>query len=136
LKRVRQEYSLESAQIQVQVSKDRTVKSCPLIKEVLWNIIDNAFKHGSEVLYIQESSVTNSEVVLEISDRCGGLPEDIKDFLNSSTSLSRPVAPGFGLGVILIHGLSTICDVKLFVEDVVEGSMTVGTKYTLTFAKA
>jgi signal transduction histidine kinase len=136
LTRVRQEYSLETAQIQVHVSKDHIVKSCPLIKEILWNIFDNVFKHGSEVLYVQERSATKSEVVLEISDRCGGLPEDIKDFLNSQRSLSQPAAPGLGLGVILIHGLSIICDAGLFVEDVIEGSRVVGTKYTLTFAKA
>jgi signal transduction histidine kinase len=91
------------------------IKSCPLLKEILWNIFDNAFKHGSSVLQVSATSTNRSDVGLEISDRSGGLSEETKEFLNSPDSLSRPVAPGLGLGVVLIHGLSTICDIDLCV---------------------
>ncbi|MDH4214284.1 MAG: HAMP domain-containing histidine kinase [Candidatus Thorarchaeota archaeon] len=135
-KRVQQAYSLEPHQIDINISESTMIKICPLIKEILWNIFDNAFKHGSKVLYVQERIGTRSEVVLEISDRSGGLPTDIKDFLNSPDSLSSPVAPGFGLGIVLIHGLSIICNANYHVEDVVEDSEVLGTKYTIKFATA
>ncbi len=134
VKRVQKEYSLEYNQIEISISESTMIRMCPLIKEIVWNIFDNAFKHGSKVLYVKECSGTESEVILEISDRGGGLPTDIKDFLNSPDSLSRPVAPGFGLGIILIHGLSIICGADYHVEDVIEDSKVLGTKYTIIFA--
>jgi signal transduction histidine kinase len=132
LNRVVQEYSLRPEQIQVQVSGERLIRSCPLLKEILWNIFDNAFKHGSIELVVREVS-TRSNVVLEISDRSGGLSEEIKEFLNSPDSLSKPVAPGFGLGIVLIRGLSIICGINLQVEDIIEDSRVIGTQFTLLF---
>jgi len=133
LNRVVREYSLEVNQVQVEISEERMIRSCPLLKEILWNIFDNAFKHGSKELYVQDVS-TKSDAILEIGDRSGGLSEKIKDFLNSHDSLTQAVAPGFGLGIILIRELSTICDIGLQVDDILENSTIIGTKFTLCFA--
>jgi len=133
LNRVVREYSLEADQVQVEICEERMIRSCPLLKEILWNIFDNAFKHGSKELYVRDVS-TRSDAILEISDRSGGLSKEIKDFLNSRDSLSETAAPGFGLGIILIHELSTMCDLDFQVEDILEGSTVIGTKFTLCFA--
>ena len=131
--RVVTEYSVQPEKISVQISEDTIISSCRLINEVLWNIFDNAFKHGSEVLLVNETLISNPHVILEISDCGGGLSDDIKDFLNNPNSLSENVAPGMGLGIILIQGLANMCGFQLHVEDVLDESKIVGTKYILRF---
>lgn len=131
--RVEQEYSLGPEQIQIDIPESALVRSCPLVREILWNIFDNAFKHGSLVLYVQGKYAADSSLVLEISDRSGGLSKELKTFLNSPDSLSKPVAPGLGLGLVLIRGLAIICGVGLSVDDVIEESKVIGTKFVLNF---
>ncbi|TFH10306.1 MAG: HAMP domain-containing histidine kinase, partial [Candidatus Thorarchaeota archaeon] len=131
--RVITEYSIERDQIKVHISEETTVDGCSLTKELLWNIFDNAFKHNSNILLIKEIYVNSSRVVLEISDRGGGLVDNIKDYLNNPDSLSGQAPPGMGLGVVLIQGLATMCRSDLYVQDFVEDSKVVGTTYTLNF---
>ena len=132
LDRVTQEYSLESSQIDLQIAQEIEINTCSLFGEILWNIFDNAFKHGTKILHIHAQFVSSTEVLMEISDRSGGLSDDVKDFLNSPSSLSHPIAPGFGLGLILIRGLSQLCEIHLKVEDVMEANTSVGTKFVLS----
>ncbi|MGY5881834.1 MAG: HAMP domain-containing sensor histidine kinase [Candidatus Thorarchaeota archaeon] len=131
--RVMTEYAIEQDQINVQISEDTTVEVCPLAKELLWNIFDNAFKHESDILLVKETYVGNPRVILEISDRGGGLADDIKDFLNNPNSLSEDIPSGMGLGIVLIQGLATMCISNLRVQDFVEDSKVVGTTYILNF---
>ena len=127
------EYSINREQIKVQISEDTTVDICPLAKELLWNIFDNAFKHQSEVLLVNETYIGNPRVIVEITDRGGGLTDTIKDFLNNPNSLSEQVPPGMGLGIVLIQGLAAMCRANLRVQDFVENSKVVGTTYALSF---
>jgi signal transduction histidine kinase len=131
--RVINEYSIEPDQIDVNISEETTVDVCPLAKELLWNIFDNAFKHGSDVLHVIETSAGNPHVILKISDQSGGLDDEIKGFLNDPNSLSEQVPAGLGLGIVLIQGLATMCKSHLHVEDYIEGSTIIGTTYTLNF---
>jgi signal transduction histidine kinase len=131
--RVITEYSIDRGQIKVEISEDTKVEVCPLAKELLWNIFDNAFKHNSNMLLVSESNSRNPHVMLQISDRGGGLPEDIKDYLNNPYSLSGNVPRGMGLGIVLIHGLATMCRSSLRVKDYVENSNVVGTTFSLKF---
>lgn len=134
--RVIQEYSLTSEQFKMQISEDITIFTCRLSKELFWNIFDNAFKHGSDKLNVVKIQSDSSQIKLEISDRGGGVSEEIKKFLNNTDSLAESVAPGLGLGLVLIHGLALLCRVQLHVDDVIEESAIVGTKYTLIFRTA
>jgi len=131
--RVITEYSIESDQVKVQISEGTTVDVCPLAKELLWNIFDNAFKHESDILLVNETHAGNPRVILEIHDRAGGLTDIIKDYLNNPNSLTEQVPSGMGLGVVLIQGLATMCRANLRVKDFVEDSKVVGTTYTLNF---
>ncbi|MBN2229621.1 MAG: HAMP domain-containing histidine kinase [Candidatus Thorarchaeota archaeon] len=131
--RVVSEYSLNPDQIRVQVSEDTKVLTCPLAKELLWNIFDNAFKHKSDILIVNQRFRDNSSVDIEIIDHGGGLPDDMKNYLNDPISFSEQTAPGLGLGVLLIQGLSAMCGARIHVEDAIEGSMVIGTRYSLTF---
>ncbi len=132
--RVMMEYNLTPEQIQIQLPVDLMVEKSRLIDELLWNIFDNAFKHGSPSLSIQgKSSDNNSGIELEISDRGNGLPEHIKTFLNSPNALSKPDQPLVGLGVILIRGIASLRGIHLVVSDNVEDIDVTGTRYKLRF---
>lgn len=132
--RVIMEYNLTTEQIQIQLPADMMVEKSRLIDELLWNIFDNAFKHGSPSLSIQGTvSDKNGGIELEISDRGNGLPENIKTFLNSPNALSKPDQPLVGLGVILIRGIASLRGIHLVVSDNDENIDATGTKYSLKF---
>lgn len=131
--RVVAEYSIRSEQINVEVSDDTVVLACRLSSELLWNIFDNAFKHGSERILVKEIVNGNPYVTLEISDWGGGLSEEIKHFLNHSDSISEQVAPGVGLGIVIIHSLAQMCKAKIHVKDICEESKVIGTQYSLHY---
>lgn len=131
LERVTQEYSLQPSQIDYLVSEDIEINTCSLFKEILWNIFDNAFKHGTDILHIHSQTLSSEEILLEVSDRSGGLSDEMKNFLTSPSSLFEQTAPGYGLGLILIRGLTQLCGIRLQVEDVVENGKAVGTTFAL-----
>ncbi len=132
--RVIMEYNLTPEQIQIQLPVDMMVENSRLIDELLWNIFDNAFKHGSPALSIQgKSSDNNRGIELEITDRGNGLPEHIKNFLNSPDALSKPDQPLAGLGVILIRGIASLRGIHLVVSENVENIDVTGTRYSLKF---
>lgn len=133
--RVIMEYNLTTEQIQIQLSADMMVEKSRLIDELLWNIFDNAFKHGSPSLSIQGEASNSHGVELKISDRGNGLPENIKTFLNSTNALSKPDKPLVGLGVILIRGIASLRGIHLVVSDNVENNNTIGTTYHLKFQR-
>jgi signal transduction histidine kinase len=131
--RVIAEYSIKPEQIDVEISGETVVLACRLSSELLWNIFDNAFKHGSDNILVKEITAGNPHITLEISDQGGGLSEDIKNFLNQSDSLSDQIAPGVGLGIVLIHSLAQMCKAKIHVKDICENSKVIGTKYILHY---
>ena len=131
--RVISEYELEPEQVRVMVSEETEIITCKLSKELLWNIFDNAFKHGSTILNVQERVMGNPGIILEISDQGGGMSSEIKGYLNDNGLLSEDVPAGVGLGVILIKGLASMCRTKLHVQDIVKNNIVIGTKYSLSF---
>ncbi len=131
--RVVKEYKLDAEQVQVQIPETTMIKNSRLVVELLWNIFDNAFKHGSPSLSVHVKNHGPNGVDLEVSDRGSGLPEKIKTFLNSTDSLSKPDRPLVGLGVILIRGIASLCNIHLTVSDNLEDISVIGTTYTLRF---
>lgn len=131
--RVIKEYKLNADQVQVQAPTDAMIENSRLIDELLWNIFDNAFKHGSPSLSVQGKHTDGNGTELEISDRGSGLPENIKTFLNSTSALSKPDRPLVGLGVLLIRGIASLCGIRLIVSDNVEDMSVTGTMYKLRF---
>ena len=132
--RVEREYNIDQTQIQVNVSKETNVMTSVLVKEILWNIIDNIFKHKGTLVLVNETH-TSHKVLLEITDDAGGLPLDIQDFLNNSDTLSGSTTPGMGLGIILIRGMAKLSNIVLRVENTPLQQRT-GTTYHLEFDKA
>jgi len=131
--RVVKEYKLDAEQVQVNVPEDAMIGNSRLVDELLWNIFDNAFKHGSPSIFIRAKASDSNVVELEISDRGSGLSDNIKTFLNSSDALSHPNKPLVGLGVLLIRGIASLCNILLVVSDNVEDMSVTGTTYNLRF---
>jgi K+-sensing histidine kinase KdpD len=131
--RVSQEYKLKSEQIQVQIPTDAMISNSRLIDELLWNIFDNAFKHGSPSLSVQGTILETNGVDLEIRDRGSGLPAKIKNFLNLPDAISKESRPMVGLGVVLIRGIAALCGISLHVSDNVEDMSVQGTTFHLKF---
>jgi signal transduction histidine kinase len=115
------------------VPVDLTLLTCKIVKELLWNISDNAFKHGSETLTINVKDRNADAVTLVVSDHAGGMSPEIREFLNNPNAFSSPIAPGMGLGLILIRGLSLLCGIKVHVTHNTSESGVDGTTYFLTF---
>jgi K+-sensing histidine kinase KdpD len=132
-KRVSREYNLDSKRIVIELEDDVQILTCKIVKEMLWNIFDNAFKHGTDSLVVKSFKKTSTDIVVEIQDRSGGLPPEIQEFFRNSDALSSPSAPGVGLGIILIRGLSSLCNIPLDVQDVVENGEVVGSRFQLQF---
>jgi K+-sensing histidine kinase KdpD len=103
------------------------------VKELLWNIFDNAFKHGTKDLVVRTNRAKQGKVTLEIIDTAGGLSADIQEFLNDPDSLNSPSAPGIGLGIILIRGLSLLCEIPMTVRNVVNSEGASGTLFLMKF---
>jgi signal transduction histidine kinase len=131
--RVTKEYKLATEQIQIQIPADAMIANSRLINELLWNIFDNAFKHGSPSLSVQGTVSNTNGVELEIRDRGSGLPEKIKSFLNSPDAISKQNTPIVGLGVLLIRGIATLGAISLHVSDNIEDISVTGTTYHLRF---
>ncbi|TFH05695.1 MAG: HAMP domain-containing histidine kinase [Candidatus Thorarchaeota archaeon] len=131
--RVEREYNLEKESISVEVPIDLTLLTSRIVKELFWNISDNAFKHGTKTLNFTIENRTQDSVTLVISDCAGGMSSEVREFLNNPNAFSSPIAPGMGLGLILIRGLSLLCSIKVRVEDYVREGSCEGTKYYLTF---
>jgi hypothetical protein len=131
--RVEREYNQAKGCIVIEVPADLTVLTSKIAKELLWNISDNAFKQGSKILVFKIQDRTNEIATLVISDNAGGMPYEVREFLNNPKTFSSSIAPGMGLGIILIRGLSLLCDIKMKVDDNISESGVVGTVYNLTF---
>ncbi|MFW9808565.1 MAG: ATP-binding protein [Candidatus Thorarchaeota archaeon] len=131
--RVIKEYKLTTEQIQIEMHDDFLVENPRLIHELMWNIFDNAFKHGSPSLKVCGSNSDSNVMEVAISDRGSGLPENIKTFLNSTDAIYKSEKPLVGLGVLLIRGIATLCGVHLDVTDNVEDLSVTGTTYLLRF---
>jgi signal transduction histidine kinase len=131
--RVEKEYKLSHEQIQTEIPHDIMIEHSRLVDELLWNIFDNAFKHGSPSLLASAKIVETNGFELEISDRGSGLSDKIKTFLNSRESLSTPDSPLVGLGVLLIRGIASLLDIQLVVSDNIHDMSVPGTTYCLRF---
>jgi len=131
--RVHREYELKGNRLIVSLESDPLVYSNQLAEELFWNIVHNALKHGGGKVSIQSKSINNGCYYIGISDDAGGMPSDVKDYLNSTDSSSSPDVPGSGLGLALIKGLAAVCGASLSVSDILNDSNPVGTEFLLGF---
>ncbi len=135
IERVKKVYGIQNEQIHMNISGSTAFYSNQLVRELLWNIVDNSFKHGSVNLTIQEDLSDDSTCTIIIIDTAGGLTPTMKKFLNTPETEISQIAPGMGLGVGLIKGLTPLSGARLNVTDNIVGTKVVGTAFSLTFKR-
>ncbi len=126
------EYDLDDNQIVVSVPPKTMALSNTIVRELLWNILDNAFKHGGSNMSV-ELVLSDDERELVLSDDAGGMSEQAKQFIKTEAPLERALSHDAGLGLILIRGLAPLCGIGIDVEDYVEQEVILGTRYVLSF---
>ncbi len=133
-RRVLAEHGLESDCVKVNIDDNQVIYSNGLVKELLWNIADNAFRHGSQDLSISSSLTSGSSMTLTLSDTAAGLSSRIKDYLNAPASDLDTKAPGVGFGIVLIRALTVLSGCGLRVADQCRDSLVIGTTFSLVFS--
>ncbi len=101
-----------------------------VVRQVVWNIIDNSFKHGSKVVTVG-CGKTDDHAYVTIEDQAGGLDEETIAYL-TDPDIAYADAPGLGMGIILIKGLTGMSGGELHVENISGGDGTaIGTRFTV-----
>ncbi len=131
--RIRREYDIDGESLRINISEETEVFTNKLAEEVFWNIIDNAFKHGSTDIEIDQLDFSpKTYCVIRIQDSAGGLTEEQLSYINSGESMdNHPVPSGLGLG--LIRGLAPLCGITLTVENGENSKGKNGTAFLLQF---
>ena len=135
IERVKKIYDIQNEQIHLHISGSTAFYSNQLVRELLWNIVDNSFKHGSINLTILEDLSDDSTCTIKIIDTAGGLPPAMKEFLNNPETEISQITPGMGLGLGLIKGLTPLSGARLNVTDHIVEEKVVGTAFSLTFKR-
>jgi signal transduction histidine kinase len=131
--RVQREYGLKGNRLAISLETDPLVYTNQLAEELFWNIVHNALKHGGSKVTIQSRDPIDRSHYISIIDDAGGMPSEVKEYLNSKDPSSTPEVPGSGLGLALIKGLAEVCGASLSVYDVLNESSLVGTEILLGF---
>ncbi|MFX1367955.1 MAG: sensor histidine kinase [Promethearchaeota archaeon] len=134
--RVRREHGLKGDRLAINLEQNPLVYSNQLVEELLWNIVHNSLRHGGSKVLIQTKGMRNGYHYITISDNAGGMPKQVKDYLNASHDSSVPDVPGSGLGLALIKGLTEVCGASLSVSDILNDSEPAGTEILLGFQLA
>ena len=88
------------------------------LRRVLTNLIENAYKYGSEPIRVAVQ-VTDEQVVLSVIDRGPGVaPEDRERIFERFYRVDpNGTKPGMGLGLSIVRGLVESCGGTVWVED-------------------
>ena len=100
------------------VDTDFTIYSDPLLLEVvLRNLLSNAIKYTNTGMIILTASLSNSEVLLEVSDTGSGIPKDKQQYIfKAFTQLDtnpNDNSKGFGLGLNIVKRICAILGAKI-----------------------
>jgi signal transduction histidine kinase len=77
------------------------------LDEMLGNLLDNACKWARSQVAIT-SSVTDTDVVVEVEDDGPGIPADMRERVMQRGVRADEAAPGFGLGLAIVRDLAEL----------------------------
>ena len=107
--------------ISVDAPERAVAKTLPRVETALFELIDNAAKHGGSPVAIDvEVEVNDLRVVVRVSDGGPGLPELERTVLE--TGEETPLVHGRGLGLWLSHWLVMTVDGEIGVEESEHGT--------------
>ncbi len=87
-----------------------------LLQQVLWNLLDNAFKYGEPPVTV-EVRVEGEHGVLSVIDRGPGIAPGVRDRLFSRLPRQTAAHDGMGLGLSIVHGIVSACGGRVWADD-------------------
>lgn len=119
------------------------VRADELLKDVIFNLINNAIKHSDEEKPLTVNvSVMPAEVdgrpyyKCIVEDNGPGIPDDLKDKLFTRFQRGATKAHGKGLGLYLVRTLVESYHGKVWAEDRVPGDHTQGARFVVMLPSA
>jgi PAS domain S-box-containing protein len=145
---VRQNYPKRVVKINQSMSESEVlVKSCQMLKDVFFNIIDNAIKfdaHDEVILDIKYSITEDGDFWrLEFLDHGPGIPDDYKSrifngfennngHVNGNSNGNSTVSNrGSGLGLVVVKEIVRRCGGKVWVEDRISENSRAGSNFIM-----
>jgi len=115
------ELSYPNVSVSVETPETATAKTLPRVESAIFELVDNAAKHGGDPARINlEVEGTGLQVVVRVSDNGPGLPESERAVLE--TGEETPLAHGQGLGLWLSYWLVTTVDGEIEVLNTEQGT--------------
>ena len=110
-----------NASVELEAPPTAVAETRSRLETGLWEIVDNAAKHGGDSPSIEiDVTVTDTQVVITVADDGPGLPETEREVLE--TGKETPLAHGQGLGLWLAYWLITNLNGQLEVTEFQQGT--------------
>ena len=110
-----------NASVELETPPTAVAETRSRLETGLWEIVDNAAKHGGDSPSIEiDVTVTDTQVVITVADDGPGLPETEREVLE--TGKETPLAHGQGLGLWLAYWLITNLNGQLEVTEFQQGT--------------
>jgi PAS domain S-box-containing protein len=109
------------ASVAVESPETAVAEALPRVKTALWEILDNAAKHGGDTPSVDVAvTETDDQVLVAIADDGPGIPESEREVL--STGVEEPLVHGQGLGLWLAYWLVGNLDGEIGIPEYKQGT--------------
>lgn len=116
------EHELDENSLIIDNEEEYIILESPLLKQIIWNIIDNAVTHTDLKSNIRISVVKHEGVSLLIQDNAGGMDDEIKTCINKLSVDSERL----GIGLNIVIRLARLLMIDISVRDVIEKEEVTG----------
>jgi PAS domain S-box-containing protein len=119
VRKLRERYP--DASVAVDSPEAAVAEALPRVKTALWEILDNAAKHGGNPPSVDvEVTETDDRVLIAIADDGPGIPETEREVL--STGVEEPLVHGQGLGLWLAYWIVRNLDGEVNIPEYEQGT--------------
>ncbi|PSQ33371.1 PAS sensor protein [Halobacteriales archaeon SW_10_68_16] len=108
------------ASVTVDAPGQAIARSAPRLEAAVWELLDNAAKHGGESPSVAVDVTVADRVVVGVTDDGPGLPEQERAVLVADEE--TPLVHGSGLGLWLVHWIVESVDGTLGIEETASGT--------------
>lgn len=110
----RLQFEVDAVDAELAIDADRQ-----LLASALFNLLQNAFKYSHAGGRVRLSTrATDAQVLIEVSDACGGLPPGTAEALFRPFERAEAKGPGLGLGLSIALSAVRVHSGELLVQDV------------------
>ncbi len=109
------------ASVAVESPETAVAEALPRVETALWELLDNAVKHGGDDPSVEVAvTATDDHVLIAIADDGPGIPESEREVL--STGVEEPLVHGQGLGLWLAYWLVRNLDGEIAIPEYDQGT--------------